>query len=234
MGEDGNYRPRMSARRVRRLREWHDQAMAGDARAESRTVAYRSLTLIVPPDVYPPNPNGLADLVADEVKPTDTVLDMGTGSGINGLVAATKSRSVLGVDINPAAVEAANANAARNGLADRFQAIESDVFSNVNGRFDLIVFDPPFRWFVAHDMRERATADENYASLRAFVGDVSEHLTARGRILLAFGTTGDLAYLQELISGAGLRSTTIREVQHRRKGWRASYFAYRLTRHRSG
>ena len=80
----------------------------------------------MPPDVYPPNPNGLADLVADEVKPTDTVLDMGTGSGINGLVAATKSRSVLGVDINPAAVEAANANAARNGLADRFRAIESD------------------------------------------------------------------------------------------------------------
>ena len=193
MGENEGYRPRMSEAQIRRLREWHVQALSAEPRTEDITVEYYGLTLVVPPDVYPPNPNGLADVVGQETVPSDTVLDMGTGSGINGLVAALKSPSVLGVDINPTAVDTANANAARNSLSDRFEAAVSDVFSSVVGQFDLIVFDPPFRWFRPESMRERATADEDYVSLRAFFHGVLAHLRPGGRILLSFGTTGDVA-----------------------------------------
>jgi release factor glutamine methyltransferase len=52
---------------------------------------------------------------------------------------------VVTVDLNPSAVEAAKANAARNGVADRVVVRRSGVFESVDGRFDLIVFDPPFR-----------------------------------------------------------------------------------------
>ncbi|MGH3607044.1 MAG: methyltransferase, partial [Pseudonocardiaceae bacterium] len=45
------------------------------------------------------------------------------------------------------ALAVARDNALRNGVADRIEVRRSDVFSNVDGRFDLIVFDPPFRWF---------------------------------------------------------------------------------------
>jgi release factor glutamine methyltransferase len=43
----------------------------------------------------------------------------------------------VAVDLNPAAVAA---NAVRNGVADRITFRESDVFSAVDGRFDLMIF----------------------------------------------------------------------------------------------
>src|SRR3989344_2557860 len=61
------------------------------------------------------------------------VLDMGCGSGIQSL--ASKG-NVLSVDINEEAVEFCK----QRGL----NAIQSDLFSNINGKFDLIIFNPPY------------------------------------------------------------------------------------------
>jgi release factor glutamine methyltransferase len=63
---------------------------------------------------------------------------------------------------------AARYNAVRNGVADRIQICHSDVFSNVEGAFDLIIFDPPFRWFAPGELLEAATTDENYQALTGF------------------------------------------------------------------
>jgi release factor glutamine methyltransferase len=83
----------MSADRAERLRRWHDAAVAGSQRDEAIVVEVLGLTLVVPPGVYPPNPLGLAEIVAQEVTSGDRVLDMGTGSGVNGLVAAAAGTS---------------------------------------------------------------------------------------------------------------------------------------------
>ena len=121
-------------------------------------------------------PAGASRIVPDEVREGDRVLDMGTGSGVNGIVAASGSREVLAVDVNPAAVACASDNAERNGVADRVEVRESDLFQNTPGRFDLIIFDPPFRWFRPRDMYERGTADENYRTLTTFFDQASDHL----------------------------------------------------------
>jgi release factor glutamine methyltransferase len=84
----------------------------------------------------------LGEAVLAEVSPGDRVLDMGTGSGVNALLAASRGASVRAVDINPEAVAAAQRNADRNGLGDRIEVRRSDVFSAVDGAYDLIVFDP--------------------------------------------------------------------------------------------
>jgi release factor glutamine methyltransferase len=75
---------------------------------------------------------------------------------------------VVAVDINPHALAAAQDNAARNGVADRIEVSHSDVYSNVDGAFDLIIFDPPFRWFAPRDLLEAATTDENYRAMTRF------------------------------------------------------------------
>ena len=43
-------------------------------------------------------------------------------------------------------------NAVRDGVAERIKVRHSDVFTNVDGAFDLIIFDPPFRWFALRDL----------------------------------------------------------------------------------
>ena len=77
------------------------------------------------------------------ISPGATVLDLGTGSGVLALAAACLgARQVIGLDIDPNAVQQANANACRNGLEDKVQAYLGDASwprSNGTGPFDLVV-----------------------------------------------------------------------------------------------
>lgn len=50
------------------------------------------------------------------------VIDVGSGSGVLGIVAATRGATVNAVDVDPAAVEATAANARRNDVDDRLLA----------------------------------------------------------------------------------------------------------------
>ena len=219
----------MPPERVELLRRWHRDALAGMARSEPITVEQVGLTFTVPPGVYAPNPLGLAELVVEEARPGERVLDMGTGSGVNGIVAAARGARVTAVDVNPDAVACAAANAQRNGVGDRFEAAVGDLFDRAPGRFDLIAFDPPFRWFAAADVAERATADEGYETLTRFFAEAAGHLAPGGRILLSFGNTGDIDYLHELIHRHGFRCEELRRVEGERDGVALAYVAYRLT-----
>ncbi len=65
-----------------------------------------------------------------------TVLDYGCGSGILAIAAARLGAArVAGVDIDPQAVEAARANAERNGVT----ALFADSAQPVAGEYDLVV-----------------------------------------------------------------------------------------------
>jgi release factor glutamine methyltransferase len=224
------YRPMMEPERAERLREWHEKAIAEGRRQETVTVMQLGRRFVVPPEVYAPHPLGLAEVVEAEVRKSDRVLDMGTGSGVNAIVAAATASDVVAVDINPIAVESARRNAVLNGVDSRIEAKVSDVFQAVSGRFDLVLFDPPFRWFRPRDLSERGTADENYDALTAFFRDVDDHLAPGGRILLNFGTTGDIDYVSHLIAEARLHAEELRRVEGKKDGLSVAYVAYRLTR----
>jgi methylase of polypeptide subunit release factors len=68
-----------------------------------------------------------AAIVLEYVRDDDRVLDMGTKSCVNGILAAARSRQVLAVDVNPAAASCAKENAELSGVADRMQVRESDL-----------------------------------------------------------------------------------------------------------
>lgn len=67
------------------------------------------------------------------------VLDVGCGSGILAIAAlAFDAREAVGVDIDPIAIEATAANAARNGMADRVAAHIGSLPSG-GSRFDIVL-----------------------------------------------------------------------------------------------
>ena len=75
---------------------------------------------------------------------SDCTLDLGTGTGVQAMLASRHSKQVVATDINPRALEFARFNAALNGI-DNIEFVEGDMFDAVEGRtFDLIVCNPPF------------------------------------------------------------------------------------------
>jgi release factor glutamine methyltransferase len=230
-----DYQPMMDATDVERIRRWHERARSeGAAQAASqpvRTFDYLGLTLMIPPEVQPifPVSHLLGEALLAEARPGERVLDMGTGSGVNAILAATMGASVVAVDVNPYALDAARINADRNGVAEMVDVRESDVFTAVEGVFDLIVFDPPYRWFTPRDVRELASTDTNYRAMTEFFGRARLHLTPAGRMLIAFGTSGDIAYLRHLMADNGFDATVVASLAGERDGVPVEYFTFRVT-----
>jgi release factor glutamine methyltransferase len=112
------YVPRVSAECVEQLRRWHDHVSSELHARPTVDMEYLGLQLHVPHGVFAPTPTSdlLGNLVTDHAAPSLRMLDMGCGAGANAILAAKTGATVLAVDVNPAAVEASRANAARNGV----------------------------------------------------------------------------------------------------------------------
>lgn len=143
------------------------------------TVNGRRLT--VGPGVYKPIENEQA--CAAFCYPGDRVLDLGCGSGVGAIFCAGKAREVVAVDISPTAVEVTAENCRTLGIRN-VRAVESDMFANVEGRFDLILANPPY---IAADF---ADAEEQFATsvryLPTLFAEVHRHLAPGGRLLVQF------------------------------------------------
>ncbi|MGM0773043.1 MAG: 50S ribosomal protein L3 N(5)-glutamine methyltransferase [Pseudomonadota bacterium] len=74
------------------------------------------------------------------------MLDLCTGSGCIGIAAATvfEEAKVDLSDISPDALEVAAANIEYHEVGDRVRALRSDVFEGINGRYDVILSNPPY------------------------------------------------------------------------------------------
>lgn len=78
--------------------------------------------------------------------PPGRILDMCTGGGCIGISCALEfpDAEVDLADISPACLELAASNIGRHGTSDRVKTIESDLFDNIQGVYDLIVANPPY------------------------------------------------------------------------------------------
>jgi release factor glutamine methyltransferase len=70
-------------------------------------------------------------------------LDLCTGSGVQGLSMSDASDEVVLGDVNPRALAYARANARANGVINT-KTVLSDVFSKIEGRFDIVTANTPF------------------------------------------------------------------------------------------
>lgn len=74
------------------------------------------------------------------------ILDLGTGTGAIALalLAALPDAEAVVTDISPSALEMAQRNAEHHGLSDRMRFVRSRWLDDVDGRFHLIVSNPPY------------------------------------------------------------------------------------------
>jgi len=117
------------------------------------------------------------------------VLDIGTGSGIQAKTALQKGLKVIAADINPEAVIYAR----KKGI----NTVLSDLFSNLHGKFDTIIFNPPYLPEDKYEDEESKIATtggkKGHEIIERFLRDAKNHLSKNGIILIVSSNlTGDI------------------------------------------
>jgi release factor glutamine methyltransferase len=111
-----------------------------------------SLTFDVSPAVLDPRPEtetiveAALELLRDRRAEPLRILDLGVGSGaiLCALLSELPCASGVGVDISREACVVARANSVSLGFAERARIIEGDFARGFDGRFDLVVSNPPY------------------------------------------------------------------------------------------
>lgn len=112
--------------------------------------AFHGLELEIGPATLDPRPDTetLVDAAIELVQdcPAPRILDLGTGSGaiLLALLHRLPKATGVGTDISEDALSVAERNAARHALADRAAFRRSNWLAAVDGRFDLVVSNPPY------------------------------------------------------------------------------------------
>jgi len=148
--------------------------------------------------------------------PYSEVLDLGMGSGciLLTLLAEAPTATGIGVDVSQDALAVARCNAAALGVSDRVVLTQSDWFSAVAGRYDLIVSNPPYIGademaglqpeLRLHEPRVALTdGGDGLSAYRAIAAGLRSHLASDGRCLVEVGA-GQAEAVASLFRAAGL------------------------------
>ncbi|MBR9706983.1 MAG: methyltransferase [Candidatus Diapherotrites archaeon] len=170
-------------------------------------------TVEVLPEVYEPKEDSylLARIVQDQDLEGKNVLEVGCGSGLLSLLAAQNAKTVLAVDINPKAVENTKLNFEKNKITNAIVK-ESNLFEKVNGKFDLIIFNPPYLPDEPALKGKEEMIDKSWAggptgreTLFAFLKNAREHLNPDGEILILISNITGPTEVEERLMKLGFK-----------------------------
>ena len=139
-------------------------------------------------------------LKAFKAAPPITILDLGTGTGciLISLLSEWKQSRGVGVDVSSGALKTAQNNAKTHGVDARASFIQSDWFDSIEGKFDLIVSNPPY--IAAEIIPNLSKEVKNHDPILALEGghdglqaykkifsSLKSHLNPHGKALLEIG-----------------------------------------------
>jgi release factor glutamine methyltransferase len=186
---------------------------------------FHGLLLSLSPATLEPRPDteALVDLAAPFVRAAADrqgeclILDLGTGTGAVALalLAQEKRARALATDISPEALATAAANADITGMMSRFRAVRSNWFDAVDGRFDVIVSNPPD--IATNEIASLAQEVRDHDPLAALDGGVDgldayraiadgsgDHLAVNGIVAVEIGI-GQAPAVEAIFAACGLQ-----------------------------
>ncbi len=169
------------------------------------TLMVNDHTFLVPEGVTRPSIQSVYLLSHWEIKPGESVLDIGTGSGVQAIFAAEISDHIVATDISAKSVETAKLNVRRFGLQDKIDVrAPGDLFVPIkpDERFDVILFNIDYPsnqytqfWWEIHER---------------FFAQVRQHLKPNGRIYYQIGYIDNIPRVKAMADKNGLRIMRLR------------------------
>ena len=163
----------------------------------------------------------LVESVLEILTPGMDVLDMCTGSGciIISLAKLGKAVKAIGVDISEEALKVAKKNVEK--LEAEVTLLHSDLFENVEGKYDVIVSNPPYiRTAVIEELKEEVKFHDPFLALdgkedglffyRKIVDESLNYLKPSGKLYFEIGhDQGE--DVKQLMENAGFFNVTVKK-----------------------
>ncbi len=180
-----------------------------------------SLEFRVTPDVLIPRPDTerLVEAALEKMGEGGRLLDIGVGSGAIAIALLSEKPgwSGVGLDISREAIAVAVHNAEVNGVAERLELVNSDLFDKAVGEFDLIVTNPPY--IPTGELEELDVARTEPVSaldgggdgldiIRRIVEEAPAHLRAGGVFCVEFAL-GQAPEVETILAHGGFNSIDI-------------------------
>lgn len=182
----------------------------------SKKVYFRDYVFHVYENVYEPAEDSFLFAENLAVKKGEVVLDMGTGCGILGIIAADKAAKVVMVDVNPYAVRCAEENAKLNGVLEKICFLQGDLFApmRTEEKFDSILFNAPY-------LPSKPSEDESWLRcawaggvagrqvIDRFICQAPEYLKENGCMLLMQSTLSNVNETLRRFRKSGLGTSVV-------------------------
>jgi release factor glutamine methyltransferase len=186
--------------------------------SRSKRVFFGDYVFLVDENVYEPAEDSFLFAENLSVDEGERVLDVGTGCGILGVLAAAKAGNVMSVDVNPFAVRCARNNAAFNHVRSKITFMRTDLFTAFNdvAKFDLVLFNAPY--LPTEQGEGMSWLDRAWAGgvsgrqiIDRFLDEVPTYMSGRGRVLLMQSTLTGVEETLRRFAACGMGARVVAE-----------------------
>lgn len=182
---------------------------------KQRSYNYRQTTVFVLPGVFHPGLFSSTVLVLEYLEqniiPSETLLELGSGTGLISVIASKRQAKVTAVDKSVAAVENTSLNAKANNVM--VDVIQSDLFESLKKRtFDWIIINPPY---YARDPETESDlawyCGKDFEYFKNLFKGLPEVMHPASKVIMVLTMGCDLKQIFSIANSAGFRFELLKE-----------------------